>query len=110
MKARHLETRSGNPAVNQLLIIDDDGVQWFQSYKSIIGKAGWGLVTLDPDYMNYSRTTSRYLYQWLNVNSREFTANLKDGVYVLKPLNGQYVAPVPEEKYVPEWDKKGGAV
>ncbi len=57
--------RTGNPVPNQFLIFTEDGV-YFQSYKVIIGLRKDGKFMLDITYWNFSRTTSKYLYRWMN--------------------------------------------
>lgn len=55
--------RSGNPVANQFVITTEDG-ETFQSYQTPIAKKSGYLYTISSDW-NYSRTTSKYFYQWL---------------------------------------------
>lgn len=56
--------RSGSPVANQYEIISDDGTATFQSYQTVIAKKSGYVYTISSDW-NYSRTTSKYFYQWL---------------------------------------------
>ena len=81
--------RSGNPVANQFLIATDKGV-YFQSYETIIGFREYGIghkITLDDNALHYSRTTSKYLYEWLGYNRKEIEGFIKDGVISTKNLN-----------------------
>lgn len=58
--------RSGNPVANQFIIETKDAF-YFQSYRSLIAKVSKrnGKIYLDSFYWDYSRTTSKYLYQFI---------------------------------------------
>lgn len=61
--------RSGRPVANQYIINDYDGeaaeaVEFFQSYETTIAKNQGGHFTISEDW-NYSRTTTKYFYEWL---------------------------------------------
>jgi hypothetical protein len=58
---------SGRPIPNQFIITTEKGL-YFQSYNSIIcflDKKN-NKIYLDPEYWNYSKTTSKYRNQFLN--------------------------------------------
>lgn len=55
--------RSGNPVANQFVISTENG-EVFQSYQTPIAKKEGVIYTISNDW-NYSRTTSKYFYQWL---------------------------------------------
>ena len=55
--------RTGAKVANQF-VINDNGVEYFQSYDTIIAKKNDNVLTVSSDY-NYSNTTSRYFRQWL---------------------------------------------
>jgi len=61
--------RTGNPVANQYEIITEDNYI-FQSYNSIIAKRNreTNKITLDSYYWDYSRTTLKYLKEFLNTN------------------------------------------
>ena len=92
IKVNNLESpRSGNPVANQYLI-ETDKHFFFQSYNSIIAKKERGFlgkVILDPYYWNYSRTTLKYLKQFLgqNLSSKEIEQRIKNGTYKTTNLN-----------------------
>ena len=95
--------RTGNPVANQFIIrsegsfINDVGqikkshIETFQSYNSIIARKihkGWQMdIELDEYYHNYSRTTSKYLTQFLNMNTKERTKAIKEKDITLTNLN-----------------------
>jgi len=92
LKINQLESpRTGNPVANQYEI-ETDKYYIFQSYNSIIAKKERGFmgkVILDPYYWNYSRTTLKYLKQFLGVNisSKEIEQRIKNGTYKTRNLN-----------------------
>lgn len=77
-----------NGVLSQFLIESEEGT-YFQSYNSIIALKSKGVIYLDPDYYKYSKTTSRHLNNFLGVDSKEFKANLKAGLYQFRKMNGQ---------------------
>ena len=82
--------RSGRPVANQFIIETESG-RYFQSYRSVIAFIPYDTmspVLLDAEYWDYSRTTSRYLYQFLGADSRgTIMAMLRSGRYQLADLN-----------------------
>ena len=52
----------------------------FQSYSSMIAYVELGTrIYLDVNYWDYSRTTSKYRNAFLNMNTGEIKAGIKDG-------------------------------
>lgn len=92
IKVNNLESpRSGNPVANQYEITTNKHYI-FQSYGTTIAKKERGFmgkVILDPYYWNYSRTTLKYLKQFLGVNlsSKEIEERIKNGTYKTANLN-----------------------
>jgi len=79
--------RTGNPVANQFEIYTPEG-KYFQSYRSIIAFVDkFGQIMLDEYYYNYSRTTSKYLTQFLDMNTKERTNAIKDKKIILTNLN-----------------------
>ncbi len=79
--------RTGNPVANQFEIYTPEG-KYFQSYRSIIAFVDkFGQIMLDEYYYNYSRTTSKYLTQFLNMNTKERTNAIKNKEITLTNLN-----------------------
>jgi len=79
--------RTGNPVANQFKIRTPRGV-YFQSYRSIIAQIdNRGGIILDEFYHDYSRTTSKYLTQFLNLNTSERKKMIKNKEIKLKNLN-----------------------
>lgn len=87
LKARNMLNGTGNPVKNQIIITTDTH-EVYQSYESTIARRNrvTNVVEIDPDFINYSVTTSRYLYQFLEVDAKQFEENLKNNVYVLCSL------------------------
>ena len=86
MKIENMKNSNGGKIANQF-IIEDGGYKIFQSYKNIIAKQKNGNVTLDKKAWNYSRTTSKYLNQFLGISAAIFNSNMNAGVYKLANLN-----------------------
>ncbi len=79
--------RSGNPIANQFKISTPKGL-FFQSYSSIIALIdNKNNIILDEYYHDYSRTTSKYLTQFLDMNTQERRKAIKGGEIKLKNLN-----------------------
>ncbi len=80
--------RSGRPIANQYKIETPKG-KYFQSYKSIIAFVPKqnGKIKLDEYYHNYSRTTSKYLTQFLGLNTKERQSLISEGGIKLTNLN-----------------------
>lgn len=66
IKVRNLTSpRTGTPVANQF-VITMNGVETFQSYETTIAiRQANGVIVLDDNAWNYSRTTSKYLKQFL---------------------------------------------
>ena len=99
MKTQNMTSTSGNKVANQFIINDDDGNEFFQSYKSVIAKKSRNLllksnsvkfdfyIELDQKYWNYSNTTGKYRNIFLNENITETRKKIKSGEYKLVDLN-----------------------
>lgn len=60
----------------------------FQSYSTIIGFiSDKGKVYLDEQSWDYSKTTSKYRNRWLNMDTSEIKAGIKNGSIILTDLN-----------------------
>jgi len=86
MKVSNLISSNGNKVANQFIIETDNKI-YFQSYNSIIAEVYNSKIYLDPVYYKYSKTTSKYLYRFLNMNSKEIQAGLQSGLITFKNLN-----------------------
>lgn len=75
VRVQNVISSRGKAVVNQFEIYVD-GVKYFQSYNTIIAKIDKGhKITLDTNALDYSRTTSKYLYLFLNMNRKEILAD-----------------------------------
>ena len=83
-----MKSRNGNVVPNQFRIVANNGV-YFQSYNSVIAFRPYnGKIQLDETYWDYSRTTSKYLNQFLRVSGKkEVEQKIKAGEYELANLN-----------------------
>lgn len=86
MKVTNLRSSRGNKVPNQYSIETGNSII-FQSYDSIIAEVSKGIIYLDPVYYNYSKTTSKYLYMFLNMNKKEIQEGLRTGKIQFKNLN-----------------------
>ena len=79
---------NGNPAANQF-ILTNAKCKVFQSYETLIAKINHkdGVITLDKDALNYSRTTSKHLFIFLGLNRKEIEQRIKNKTIKLKNLN-----------------------
>ena len=65
IKVQNLRSSNNNPVPNQFLIYQNDNV-YFQSYYSTIAKIeSNGELILDSNRWDYSRTTLKYLYNFI---------------------------------------------
>jgi hypothetical protein len=92
MKVQNMTSnRTGREVPNQFVITDDNGVTYFQSYKTIIAKVMpghplSGEVILDHNW-DYSKTTGKYRNQFLRESKKETEAKIKAGIYIVTDLN-----------------------
>lgn len=71
LKVSNLTSLNGNLVANQFDITYTDNenrINVFQSYKTIIAKKVNGILILDTNALEYSNTTLKYLKQWLNTS------------------------------------------
>lgn len=88
MKVSSFKNDKGKPIVNQFIIGFQDW-EIFQSYNSTIAvtKNDSNYILLDEKFHNYSVTTSRYLYLFLNMNRKEIDFKYKQGYIKYCDLN-----------------------
>jgi len=88
MKVKNITSDKGNIIPNQF-VIEKDNMLYFQSYQSIIVAIDTKLntISLDSNYWNYSRTTSKYRNIFLGESTKETEENIKSGKYKLVNLN-----------------------
>ena len=109
MKVSNMTSTNGNAVPNQFVIVGcpagtftlaaaqppfGNGYErlgsgdLFQSYETNIAYRDYhGKVYLDENSWDYSRTTSRYRNQFLNMTTKEILTDIKDGVIRLVNLN-----------------------
>lgn len=76
-----------NGVKNQFVINHENGDVFFQSHESMIAKKSNGKIYLDPDFYNYSKTTSRHLAKFLGIDSATLKKGIKNGEYIFEKLN-----------------------
>lgn len=86
MKVNNMISSKGNTVANQF-IITDGNKEVFQSYNTVIAENRGGQIVLDVSAYDYSRTTSRYLNQFLGHDKAESMAKIEAGVYLVENLN-----------------------
>ena len=87
MRVENMRSPRGNQVPNQFIIWANEG-KYFQSYRVIIAFIdNNGKVSLDEDYWNYSRTTSKYRNIFLNDYTNIIKEKIKSGEYKFKELN-----------------------
>lgn len=78
--------RAGNAVANQFIITTNNGT-YFQSYSSIVAKVDKNGQVWLSSYWDYSRTTMKYLYQflsefgWYDINANEVRRLIKVGTF-----------------------------
>jgi len=85
-RATSMISLKGNPVPNQI-IIRSNNARYFQSYGTIIARVYKGKTTLDVNYWDYSRTTSKYRCMFLGETTQETKKQIKSGEYKLSDLN-----------------------
>ena len=86
MRVENMTSVRGNKVANQF-IINDNGAEYFQSYRSIIAKKSQGKIYLDEYYWDYSTTTGKYRNQFLNEGIADTRKKIQSGEYILTDLN-----------------------
>ena len=86
MRVENMTSTRGNKVANQF-IINHNGAEYFQSYKSIIAKKSQGKIYLDEYYWDYSRTTCKYRNEFLGEYIEQTRNKIKEGEYKLMNLN-----------------------
>ena len=88
LKVSNMISSRGNTVPNQFIIKTDKG-NYFQSYKTIIAliENNPNKIILDNNALNYSKTTSKYLYQFLDMKKDEILLKIGEGKIILKDLN-----------------------
>jgi len=86
MRVENMTSTRGNKVANQF-IINDEGAEYFQSYRSIIAKKSQGKIYLDEYYWDYSTTTGKYRNEFLGEGIADTRKKIQSGEYILTDLN-----------------------
>lgn len=86
-----LNKKTGNPVNNHYLILGDD-IELLQSRDTVVAKEDYTYscgtqITIDTNAMGYSKTTSKYLYQYLGMNRKGITEAVLAGAIQVANLN-----------------------
>ena len=88
MQVQNMTSNNGNKVANQFIITDDYDNQYFQSYDTLIAIIdNSSNITLDKKALDYSRTTSRYLYSFLNMDRKGILKAIDEGTISVINLN-----------------------
>ena len=94
IKANNLYSRNGNKVPNQIAIVQtkkDYCKEIFQSYDTTIAsieyKDNKRKILLDTYALEYSRTTSKYLYEFMRMNRKEIQKLIKQNKIKFTNLN-----------------------
>jgi len=102
MRVSNMKSSRGNAVPNQFVITGnepflcngeylDRDTEVFQSYETIIARRYYicdiQVTELDRDKWDYSRTTSKYRNQFLDMNTGEIEKGIVDGSIKLVDLN-----------------------
>lgn len=88
MTVSNMIGNSGVPVKNQFIISDENSIT-FKSYESNIVRIDYNtkITYLDKNFYDFSNTTRKYRNLFLNIDSKQFKENLKNGLYQLVDLN-----------------------
>lgn len=91
IKVENMVSDKGNSVINQF-IIRMRNHKYFQSYKTIICVIDSfpyenDVITLDRNWKNYSNTTHKYLYRFLNMNKSAIIKAVKNGIIRVENIN-----------------------
>lgn len=90
VKVSNMSGNSGGEVPNQFIIETSEGV-YFQSYQSVIAFKPFGVdkkIQLDEEHWDYSRTTLRYLNQFLGTaGKRDIERRIAEERYEITTLN-----------------------
>ena len=96
MKVENMKSaRTGKAVANQFVITDNEhNATWFQSYTSVIALVNNGILFLDKDKWDYSRTTAKYRNAFIRdyfafnyASAAGIAAGIKEGKIIMKDLN-----------------------
>ena len=98
MKVENMKSeRTGKAVANQFVITDNEhNAVWFQSYTSVIALVNNGILYLDKNKWDYSRTTAKYRNAFVATyfNSKYASAKgikegIKEGKIIMTGLNSR---------------------
>ena len=89
MRAENMLSYNGNTVPNQFIIHFPENVTVFQSYNTVIAHNRNGVIVLDKNALEYSKTTLKYLKQFLNTNEsmKILQSKIDSGFYKVEDLN-----------------------
>ena len=85
-KVENFKNDNGKDIANQFIITDGDKMV-FQSYKTYVAIKNRHGVILDTKALNYSTTTSKYLFRFLDMKRKEIENGIADGTIEVQNLN-----------------------
>ena len=84
-----MTSSNGNTVPNQFIIHLPENVTVFKSYNTVIAHNRNGIIVLDKNALEYSKTTLKYLKQFLNTNEsrKVLQSKIDSGFYKVEDLN-----------------------
>ena len=89
MRVENMLSHNGNTVPNQFIIHLPENVTVFQSYNTVIAHNRNGVIVLYKNALEYSKTTLKYLKQFLNTNEsmKILQSKIDSGFYKVEDLN-----------------------
>lgn len=87
MKVYNMTSEKTGRGIPNQFVIAHEGKVYFQSYDTIIAMKEMGKIIIDINAENYSKTTSKYLYQFLNTDKKRLLQDVKAGRIIRENLN-----------------------
>ena len=78
MFAYHMRPRKGGISGNNIIIVDNDNVKWFQSYDKIVAKYSPLMKEFKVISGDLTRTTTNYLCTFINICNHQLVCNIDD--------------------------------
>ena len=78
MFAYHMRPRKGGISGNNIIIVDNDNVKWFQSYDKIVAKYSPLMKEFEIIDGELTKTTTNYLCSFIKMCSRQIVSNIDD--------------------------------
>ena len=78
MFAYHFKSKNGGLSGNNIIIVDNDNVKWFQSYDKIVAKYLPLMREFKVISGDLTRTTTNYLCSFIKICNHQLVCNIDD--------------------------------